>query len=66
MVIASTQSDLLPPPPCNDCQDAVGCVMRGALCRELIYAWLRGDQVKGCAFYQPFEDSYHGVKGVSA
>lgn len=58
--------DAPPTPPCDDCQDVGSCVMRGALCRELIYTWLQGAAIKGCSFYEPIEHTYHGVRGVKA
>ena len=58
----SAQLDPPPRPPCDDCMDAVRCVMRGALCRELICAWLQDQPLRGCEFHTP--DNYHGLEGV--
>ena len=53
-----------PRPPCDDCRDVDGCVMRGALCREMMEAWTEGVEIKGCTFYGAMEpERYHGVEG---
>lgn len=58
------QPDPPPRPPCDDCRDAGFCVMRGAVCRELMITWADGVQAENCPLYEP--DSYHGVEGCRA
>lgn len=55
-----------PPPrlPCDNCHESARCVMQNALCRELICAWLDGEQGRDCEFQSP--DNYHGLEGVRA
>lgn len=65
----SSASKADPPPslPCLDCLAAERCVMRAALSRELLYAWLDGREISGCDFQEPvISDNYHGLEGVRA
>ncbi len=62
--LLSLKTESPPRPPCEDCLDAARCVMRGALCRELICNWSEGIAAKGCEFHSP--DNYHGLDGVRA
>lgn len=62
--LRSLQPDPPPRPPCDYCRDALGCVMRGVFCRELICAWLDGSPSRDCDFHSP--DNYHGLEGVRA
>ncbi len=66
MANAHQQCDPTPTPSCDYCQKLNRCALRGALCRSLIYAWLEGAPAEECAFVEPVEFSYHGVKGVKA
>lgn len=49
------------PLPCATCRYEDGCLCRGVLAREAVFAWLNG-QVVACDEYQP--DWYHGLEGV--
>ena len=66
MANAKQHIEPTPKPPCDFCQNISRCAMRGTLCRNLIYAWLAGIPAEECAFVEPVEFSYHGVKGVKA
>ena len=53
-----------PRPECDNCQDALRCVMRAIVCRELMIAWVEDRTVESCPLHEP--DNYHGLEGVRA
>ena len=62
--MVKAQPDPPPRPECDICRDALRCVMRAAVCRELMIAWIEGRTTEGCPLFE--SDNYHGLEGCYA